>query len=109
MFPVSRGTRARIAAITMVVLTGLSVAVPLLDRGRDPDVMAVSEPGVPLGQVDHDHALCVLHSAAVWSPAAGAELPSERLIDEAHAFVATDGRPDRPSQLLHHPRAPPGV
>lgn len=107
MFPVSRVTRARIAALTVVVLTGLTVAVPLLDRGRDPGAMAVSEPGVPLGQVDHDHALCVLHSVAVWSPATGPEIPSARLVDEADSFVAFDGRPDRPSPLLHHPRAPP--
>lgn len=109
MFPASRTARARIAAITVAVLTALSVAVPLLDRGRDPGTLALAEPGTPLGQVDHDHAVCLLHGAAVWSPAAGTDLPSERLVAEADTRADTDDRSGRSSRFLHYSRAPPLV
>lgn len=109
MFPAPRAIRASVAALAVIVLTGLSVAVPLLDQGRDPGALAVSEPGTPAGYVDHDHAICLQHGAAAWSPAMGAELPSERLVPETDTPVPADERASHSFRRLPQSRAPPAV
>ena len=105
----TRRLRATVAATTMVVVTALGVAVPLLDRGWDAGGLALSEPGHPAGYVDHNHDVCVQHSATAWSSAAATELPSERFVRQADAPCRVVVHPQTPLSSLHHSRAPPSL
>ena len=109
MFPLSRKTRARVAALVAVVLTALSVTVPLLDRGLDPGALALTEAGEAPGYVDHHHGVCLQHSAAAWTPAVGAELPTERFGRQDDAPCRAGVHTGGPSLTLHRSRAPPVV
>lgn len=109
MIRTRRTLDATVAAALMVAVTALSVAVPLLDRGRDPGALALTEPGATTGYVDHHHGVCMQHSAAAWSPAAGTDLPSARLVredDAPHPVVRGAGHAARSLPLS---RAPPLV
>lgn len=109
MFAPARALRAHVSALTLAVLTALSVAVPLLDQGRPEGGARLAAPGTPAGFVDHHHGVCLQHSAAAWSPAEGADLPSELLVREAEAPWGAAHRSGRPSWSTHHSRAPPIV
>ena len=109
MYPFSRAWRARVAATVAVVVTALTVAVPLLDRGEAPGVVAFSEPGATPGYVEHDHSVCLQHGQSAWQPVAVTELPAERFVRQAdspcRAIIRSRGAPASP----HHSRAPPIV
>jgi len=107
MFPLPEPTRARVAAVLMAVLTALTVAVPLLDLGRDPGALAFTDADHTPGYVDHHHGVCVQHSAAAWTPASGAELPSERLVRQDDAPLPVVVHPIAATLTAHHSRAPP--
>lgn len=109
MIPVARTLRSRTAAAMMVVVTVLSVAVPLLDQGRDPGALALSEPGETTGHVDHHHAICLQHGAAAWSPAGGTDLPSQRFVRQADSPCRAMVHVGEATPSLHHSRAPPLV
>lgn len=109
MFPMSRAWRARVAATVAVVVTGLAVAVPLLDRGEAPGVLAFSEPGATPGHVEHDHSVCLQHEQTAWQPVAAAELPAERFVRQEDSPCRTVVRLSGPPASPHHPRAPPVV
>lgn len=109
MYAPPRGFRAHVAAVTLAVLTALSVAVPLLDQGRPEGGVRLSEPGTPAGYVDHHHGVCLQHSAAAWSPAEGADLPSELLVPEAEPLPRAEHPPGRSCWSTAQSRAPPLV
>lgn len=109
MYAPARGFRAHVAAVTLAVLTALSVAVPLLDQGRPEGGVRLSAPGTPAGFMDHHHGVCLQHSAAAWSPADGADLPSELLVHEAEPVPGSVHPSGRSSGSTHHSRAPPIV
>lgn len=99
--------RPHVAAVVMAVLTTLSVVVPLLDQGRHLGGERLAEAGTPPGYVDHHHGVCLQHSAAAWSPAKGAELPSAVQVRENETFHYAALCPGRSARSLHHSRAPP--
>lgn len=104
-----RPFRAMVAATMMVVGVTLSALVPMLDRGRDPDALAFTEPGQSTGYVQHDHGVCVQHGAAAWTAAAMAELPAANLVraaDSPHPVVVD---PAGATLSTHRSRAPPLV
>lgn len=107
MNPLSRSLRARIAAGTAVLLTALSVVVPLMDRGQDLTAVALSDPGQTAGYVDHHHGVCLQHSATAWSPAARADLPSERFTPHSRTPPRATHWPGRPVRSVHNSRGPP--
>lgn len=109
MFSLSRVMRARVAATTAVVVTALSVAVPLLDRGQDPDALAFSERGAPIGYVEHNHSVCLQHGQAVWTPVAAAELPAQRFVRQEDSPCRTVVHVPGPAVSSHQSRAPPFV
>lgn len=109
MYAPSRPLRAHVAAVTLAVLTALSVAVPLLDQGRPEGGVRLSAPGTPAGYLDHHHEVCLQHSAAAWSPAGGADVPAELLVHEAEPLRGAVHPSGRSSRSPHHPRAPPFV
>lgn len=109
MITIARTLQARTAATMVVVVTVLSVAVPLLDQGRDPGALALSEPGEATGHVDHHHAICLQHSVTAWSPAVGTDLPSQRFVRQADSPCRAIVHPVESIPSLHHPRAPPLV
>ena len=109
MFPMSRAWRARTAATVAVVATALTVAVPLLDRGRDPGALAFSEPGANPGYVEHNHSVCLQHGQATWQPVAAAELPAERFVRQEDSPCRAVVRSAGVAASPHHPRAPPLV
>ena len=109
MIPVIRRLQASVAAALIVAVTALSVAVPLLDRGRDPGALALTEPGAATGYVDHHHGVCVQYSAASWSIATGADIPSARLVREDDAPIPAVRRVARDVRSLPLSRAPPLV
>ena len=101
--------RAPVATGLAVLLTALSVAVPLLDLGRSPAGVAVVDPGEAAGYVDHHHGVCLQHSATAWAPAAGTEMPAGRLVREDPGPGAWTRFPCRSLPSLPHSRAPPIV
>jgi hypothetical protein len=109
MYAPGRGYRAYVAAITLAVLTAMSVAVPLLDQGLPEGGSRLSAPGTAAGYVDHHHGVCLQHSAAAWSAAEGADLPSELLVREAEPLRGTVHPSGRSSWSTYHSRAPPIV
>lgn len=109
MKPPLRRFRARVAAATLMAVTAMSVAVPLLDRGLDPGRLALSEAGHARGYVDHNHGVCLQHSATAWSPAVGTDLPSERFVRRVDSPCRAVVHPVGATLLLHNPRAPPRV
>lgn len=110
MRPLSRPGRAIVAAVTAVLITALSVMVPLLDSGRVPGPVAIAESGAAgAGYVDHHHGVCLQHSAGAWTQTPGAELPSERFLHGQDAPRATTHCPGHTARSLHFSRAPPLV
>ncbi|MGK7312083.1 MAG: hypothetical protein ACN0LA_07555 [Candidatus Longimicrobiales bacterium M2_2A_002] len=104
-----RRFQAMIAAGLMVAVTALSVAVPLLDRGRELGTRAFTEPGAATGYVDHHHSVCVQHGAAAWYPVGETPLPSARLVREDDASAPVLRRTACTARTLPFSRAPPRV
>lgn len=109
MSALMHSVRASTAAALMVVVVALSVLVPLLDSGRDPDALAFTEPGQSTGYVQHHHGVCVQHSAAAWTAAVGADLPTEHLVRAADTPCRVVVDPTPPTLSSHRSRAPPLV
>lgn len=109
MSSVSRRFQATIAAGLMVAVTALSVAVPLMDRGRELGMRSLTEPGAAPGYVDHHHSVCVQHGAAAWSPVGETPLPSARLVREDDAPALVVHRTGSAARSLPFSRAPPLV
>lgn len=109
MSPLARTLRASVAVTVMVVVVALSVLVPVLDSGRDPDALAFTEPGQSTGYVQHNHGVCVQYSAAAWSVVSGTELPAERFVREVDVPRRAVVDPTAPTFSVHHSRAPPHV
>lgn len=105
----TRRLRAFVATLTAAVVMALTVAVPLLDQGRGGAPTRISESGTPAGYVDHDHAVCLQYGATAWSPAEGADAPSELFVREDDPVRDAARRTDRAFRSLYHSRAPPSV
>jgi hypothetical protein len=102
-------TRASAALGLAVVLLALSVAVPLLDRGRTVGPLAFGDSDSHAGVVAHDHGICLQHGAATWAPGEGAKAPAPVLVRDhlrpEEGVVRTDAVP----APTHLPRAPPPI
>ncbi len=105
-----RTDRRVMAAALAVLLTALSVSVPLLDRGG-PDGAWVVHAEHPLSAHlnGHDHTICTQHSASPWlalNVRAAGPMPVEGVAPETGSALRLD------TSSHHHPRrsrAPPIV
>ncbi len=102
------GTRKRVTAALVALLTVLSVAVPLLDRGGPRQESTVhAEHPLSTHPGAHDHTICIQHSANAWlAPDAvtAPHRPEEWLLpEEATAFPLVP----TPYRHARRSRAPP--
>jgi hypothetical protein len=102
-------TRASAALGLAAVLLALSVAVPLLDRGRTMGPFVFGDSSSHAGVLAHDHGICLQYGAATWAPGEGAQAPAPVLVREH--VRPEDGvvRVEAVAPLTHLPRAPPRI
>ncbi len=78
MIPRHRLLNAAVALALGVVLSVLTMVVPLLDMGAaGPGVRIAAEHDGSTGAVDHDHLTCIQHSASGWAAAVAIEPPAD--------------------------------
>ena len=109
MYPYSQRARAAVTIVTAVVLTVLTVVVPLLDRGQAPGPVAFATESSAPGVLDHHHGICLQHGAAAWMVGSGAEAPSSIEVRADDALPVMVRAATATAVPLHLPRAPPAV
>jgi hypothetical protein len=108
MSPSTRLSRRAISLGLAAVLAAVNVGAPLLDLGRDTArVEIVGDHDGGGGAIEHDHLLCIQHSASGWMVALTTAPPADSTAGVQEPSHDDPGFPDRVAPTSHQPRAPP--
>ena len=103
----TRRLRPLVALPVAVVMAGLAFSVPLLDAGPHGATPSFQAEGHGTAYLDHDHSICVQHSASPWSPAAETQIPRPLLVRARVDAPPVQRSPARFRRTSFRPRAPP--